>query len=215
MAKLGNFLRLDRYDVEFPKYDKNEENAKATLVNVFRGDAVAGLLHIRRADEDFLLLVEQFRMPTLIDPETGMPDLDKVHEGEHAGRLLELMAGMQKPGEPWLEAFRRECFEETNLQPDRVEFITSYYPSPGACSERIHLYYGRVEVPPDTPLLDHEHEDDESYGDDTEDIRRVFMKPEAFLEAVEQGEIQDGKALAAAEWMRRKSSAEKMDIELK
>ncbi|MEM7005587.1 MAG: NUDIX hydrolase [Pseudomonadota bacterium] len=216
LAKVGSFIRLDRYDVEYPTYNVAEygDYKQGTLVNVHRGDAVAGLLHVKRGENDFLLLVEQFRMPTIINATSGMPDMDLVDKEESAGRMIELMAGTQEAGEPWMETFRRECFEETKFQPEEIEFISSYYPSPGACSEQIHLYYGRVSVPDGTPLLDEEHEDTESYGDESEDIRRIFMTPTEFLDAIRTGRIVDGKALAAAEWMRRPGSEDIMGIKL-
>ncbi len=211
LAKLGSFLRLDRYKVIHPKFNPGEMSEELTLVNVHRGDAVAGLLHIVRGTEQAILLVEQFRMPTLISADTGLPDLDTVNdEEEHAGRMLELMAGMQKPGEPWLEAFRRECLEETDLDPDHVDYIASFYPSPGACSEQIHLYYGRFDWPDDWEWPETEADDQRGRGVETEDIRRHFVTPTQFLEMIERGDLKDSKCLAAAEWMRRPKHAKEI-----
>lgn len=204
LAKLGSFLRLDRFKIIHPKFNPGEMSDPQTLVNVHRGDAVAGILHIVGQDKQTLLLVEQFRMPTLIDSDTGLPDLDRIdREHEHAGRMLELMAGMQQPGEPWLEAFRRECEEETGFVPDRADFIGSFYPSPGACSERIHLYYARIDWPDDKAFPETEADDQRGRGVDNEDIRRHCLSPREFLDMVGDGRILDGKCFAAAEWMRR------------
>ena len=209
LAKLGSFLRLDRFKIEHPKFHPGEMSDEQTLVNVHRGDAVAGILHVVGQNKQTLLLVEQFRMPTLIDAETGLPDLDRVdREKEHAGRMLELMAGMQQPGEPWLDAFRRECEEETGLVPDYTDFIGSFYPSPGACSEQIHLYYARFDWPDDQPWPETEPDDQRGRGVETEDIRRHAVSPQEFLDMVADGSILDGKCFAAAEWMRRPENFE-------
>ncbi|MEO1554443.1 MAG: hypothetical protein AAFR82_10975, partial [Pseudomonadota bacterium] len=69
LAKLGAFLRLDRFNVVHPKFNPGEMSDELTLVNVHRGDAVAGILHVVGQGKQTLLLVEQFRMPTLIDAE--------------------------------------------------------------------------------------------------------------------------------------------------
>lgn len=204
LAKLGSFLRLDRFKIVHPMFNPGEMSDEMTLVNVHRGDAVAGILHVVGQDRQTLLLVEQFRMPTLIDADSGLPDLKKVdREKEHAGRMLELMAGMQQPGEPWLEAFRRECEEEIGFVPDHADFIGSFYPSPGACSEQIHLYYARFDWPENKDWPETEADDQRGRGVDNEDIRRHAVSPQEFLDMVADGRILDGKCYAAAEWMRR------------
>ena len=190
LAKLGTFLRLDKYEVAFPMFKSDEMSKPQPIVNVFRGDAVAGLLHISQHGKHYVLLVEQFRLPTLIDPISGLPDLERINRDKNAGRLIELIAGTQEPDEPWLETFRRECLEETGLAVKNVEFISSFYPSPGACSEQIHLYYGRVDWPDDEPLPGATDED-KTFGVGGEDIRRITFEISEFLSAIEQGKITD------------------------
>ena len=207
LAKQGDFLRLDRYNVEYPKFASGEF-AKAKYVNVHRNDAVAGLLHILGAGphegKQSLLLVEQFRFPTVIGAETGVPDLNLIDEqNEEAGRILELMAGVQQPGEPPLESFRRECKEETGQSPKKVVYISSFYPSPGACSEQIHLYYGSITWPANEPWPETQDPEDSDFGDETENIRLHYYTPKEFLEMIAAGKLVDGKCYAAAEWMRR------------
>ncbi len=211
LAKLGNFLRLDKYDVAVPEHRTGKLSDTQTIVNVFRGDAVAGLLHLTHLGKHYILLVEQFRLPTLIDPISGLPDLERANRDEHAGRLVELIAGTQEPDEPWLETFRRECLEETGLVVENVEFISSFYPSPGACSEQIHLYYGHIDWPDDQPLPG--TTDEVSFGVDNEDIRRITLEIDEFLRQIESGEISDAKCFVAAEWIRRPGSPQKMGLE--
>ena len=213
LQAVGSFLRLDRFRVIYPKFNQDDAPIEADYVNVHRGDAVAGLLHLVKGDEQTLLLVEQFRLPTLLKADTGQPDMGELHADPEAGRMLELMAGMRKPGEPWLEAFRRECLEETKLDPDETEYIGSYYPSPGACSEQIHLYYGRIDWPADTPLPETDSPEAADFGDSSENIRRHFVSPKTYLDMLAQGVLVDGKCFVAAEWMRRPENAPRFGLE--
>lgn len=205
LTDFKGFLRLDQYNVRVPRYNGSLGQTQE-LVNVHRRDAVSGLLHIVGHGKQALLLVEQFRLPTIIRSDNGMPDFELVsRKAQRAGRLIELVAGVQRPGEPWLEAFRRECKEETGYIPDHtdVDHITSFYPSPGACSEQIHLYYGKIQWSDDDPWPRSDPETNDGQGDQTEDIRRIVIQPDKFLDMVASGQIVDGKCLAAAEWMRR------------
>ncbi|WP_188813186.1 NUDIX domain-containing protein [Hymenobacter cavernae] len=59
--------------------------------------------------------------------------------------LLEVAAGMlDKEGEGPEDAIRREIDEELGYAVDHLEPIASFYPSPGATSEYIRLYYAEV-----------------------------------------------------------------------
>lgn len=81
-------------------------------------EAVVGLV---MTGPTSLLLVEQFR------------------RAPHK-MLLELPAGKVDPGEGLEEACRREIVEETGVYPAQLEHLVSFYPSPGFCTEKMHLY---------------------------------------------------------------------------
>ncbi len=68
-----------------------------------------------------VLLVSQYRKP-----------YDEV--------VLEIPAGKLEPDENPLEAGKRELREETGYTADTVTFLGKCYPTPGYCSEIIHLY---------------------------------------------------------------------------
>jgi len=73
--------------------------------------------------------------------------------------LWELPAGSLKPGEDPLEAARRECHEEVGLVPRRLELVTTLWPTPGFCTERM-LFYRCTDLtrPPTTaPQDEDEH----------------------------------------------------------
>lgn len=92
-----------------------------------RGDAAAAVVH--HVDKDALILVRQFRFPTL---STG------------SGWVTELVAGGIDPGETPRQAMRREILEETGLRVVRDVPISTFYTSPGGSSERVHLFFAEA-----------------------------------------------------------------------
>jgi len=54
--------------------------------------------------------------------------------------LLEIPAGTLEPGEDPLQCAHRELAEETGFKAGKIEKITTFYTSPGICTEIMHLY---------------------------------------------------------------------------
>jgi nudix-type nucleoside diphosphatase (YffH/AdpP family) len=141
-----------------------------------RGDSVGALL--RHRDRNEMILVEQFRAPVW----ERNPD---------AGWLIEIVAGVIDAGETAEEAIRREVLEETGFKVDRFEPVTTYFSSPGACSERVSLFYAEVT-------------DADKIGagggnpGEGEDIRIVTIEPDALFARIARHEIEDPKLLIAA-----------------
>ena len=73
-------------------------------------------------DEDHVFFVDQFR--------------HAVNE-----RLLELPAGMLEKGEDPKDAALRELEEETGYKAHHIEFLTSFFTSPGVVNEKLYLFY--------------------------------------------------------------------------
>lgn len=82
---------------------------------------LGGVCIIAIADNNKILLVEQFRKPI-------------------EGNLLELPAGKLEKNEDPLECAKRELIEETGYRAGSMEFLFSFYTSPGYSDELIHLY---------------------------------------------------------------------------
>ncbi|OED39942.1 hypothetical protein AB833_13260 [Chromatiales bacterium (ex Bugula neritina AB1)] len=78
------------------------------------------------------LLIEQFR-PGAMANDTGP-------------WLKEYIAGIVEPGENGDEVVRREAFEEAGLTLSDVNYISTYYPSPGGSSETIALYWAQTDL---------------------------------------------------------------------
>lgn len=54
--------------------------------------------------------------------------------------LLDLPAGTLEPGEDPADCALREVAEETGYAAGRLEPITAFYPSPGFCTEKLHIF---------------------------------------------------------------------------
>jgi ADP-ribose pyrophosphatase len=111
-----------------------------------------------------ILLVRQLR-----------PAVDQV--------LLELPAGILDPGEDPITCARRELEEETGYTTDRLEPLVRFYPSPGFCTELLHVFVaeGLREC--------------SGQPDDDEDLELVRMPLAEAMDLVRCGEITDSKTV--------------------
>jgi ADP-ribose pyrophosphatase len=97
--------------------------------------------------------------------------------------LLEVPAGLVHPGEPLLEAARRELEEETGLRAARLRHLVSFYVSPGFTDERVHLFLAQG--------LSQGHPQNAA----DERIQVVRLPLRQALALVERGDVQDAKSV--------------------
>jgi ADP-ribose pyrophosphatase len=127
-------------------------------------------------------------------PEPGRIIL--VRQYRHcAGRdLWEVPAGSLGRDEDPEAGARRECHEEVGLVPRTIRHLTTLYPTPGFCTERMLFYLCTDLVEPGT----------EAHQDEDEDVEpRTFTLDEAWA-MVERGEIADLKTVTALTLVARK-----------
>jgi len=111
-----------------------------------------------------ILLVRQYRLP--------------------AGRKLwELPAGRIDPGETPLQAARRELKEETGFRARKWKKLSSFYPSPGYCAEKMTLYCATELTAGDATPMDDERIE-----------TRWFTRREV-REMIDKGHIADAKTI--------------------
>jgi ADP-ribose pyrophosphatase len=105
-----------------------------------------------------------------------------------AGRdLWEVPAGSLGRDEDPVDGARRECHEEVGLVPRTIRHLTTLYPTPGFCTERMLFYLCADLVEPDV----------EAHQDEDEDVEpRTFTIDECWA-MVDRGEIADLKTVAA------------------
>jgi ADP-ribose pyrophosphatase len=107
-------------------------------------------------------------------------------------RTLEIPAGTLEAGEPPETCARRELEEEVGLRAGGMVPLGPFYPSPGICTEVIHLFAA-------TGL-----EEVRARPEPDEDIEIEFHAVEKAVRMAVDGRIRDGKTIAAlARWLWR------------
>ena len=152
----GKIIHVFVDDIELP----NGGPAKREIVAHPGGVSIAAL-----TDENELLFVRQFRYP-------------------YKEITLELPAGKLEKGQNPLENGKRELMEETGATGYNYMSLGKIYPTPGYCTEIIHLYCCRVES------FGNQHLDEDEF---LETERLPFS---TLLEQVMSGEITDAKTVA-------------------
>ena len=154
----GLLIRVSHMQVRLP----NGETSQREIVHHNGGVGIVAV-----DDEGQVTLVRQHRIA-----------LDEV--------LLEIPAGkLDGPNEDPLSAARRELEEETGLQAERIELLISSIPTPGYCTERLHLYLA-------TGLSQHQ-----AHLDKDEFLSVVKMPLAEAIERTMRGELCDGKTALA------------------
>lgn len=108
----GKIIHVHVKDVLLP----NGKESKREVV-----DHPGAVAVIAKTDDDKYLFVRQFRKP-----------LEKT--------IIEIPAGKLEKNEDPKETAKRELYEETGYIADTLEYVISFYTSPGFANEIIHLY---------------------------------------------------------------------------
>lgn len=174
-------FRINEAKLRHSRYD-GSMSEPITRLNFDRGDSVALLVH--DVDEDTILLTEQFRYPAY-DPAGKRGD----------GWIMEIPAGSIDAGEVPEDAARRELTEETGYTIQKLQFLKTFYLSPGGTSERIILYYAQMKP---TDKLGAGG----GVGYEGEDIKTLRVKVDDALKMIQTGEIVDAKTILALQWLQ-------------
>jgi ADP-ribose pyrophosphatase len=139
-----------------------------------------------------VLRAEIVRHPpsVVIVPMTPAGDVILVRQYRHAiGRWVwELPAGSLDPGEDAETAAARECHEEIDLIPGRLERLGAFFPTPGYCDEEM-IFFKATE-------LRAPREDEEAHADEDEDIEPKAFALDDLRRMIAIGEIVDLKTAA-------------------
>lgn len=146
-------LRIDTVELPDKRYSKRE---------IVEHSGGVGVIAI--TEEDNIVLVKQYRKA-----------LDK--------NILEIPAGKLEINEEPKETARRELEEETGYTAGKISYYTEFYPTPGYCTEKIHLFVA----------------EDLSLGkqslDENEFLEVIEIPFEEAFEKVIDGEILDAKTI--------------------
>jgi ADP-ribose pyrophosphatase len=171
----GRF-QIDRYRLRHKRHDGGW--SEPFLREVFeRGHAAAVLPYDPVLDR--LVLIEQFRPGAYA-------------AGRHPW-LVEIVAGIIDPGETAEAVVRREAWEEAHVELAEVERIASFLMTPGACSEAVDFYVGRVDAKHAGGVfgLPHEHEDIRVFTASTDEAAAMLAA----------GRIENALAFIAIQWL--------------
>lgn len=158
--------------VQFESFKGDEITARRLAFE--RGDSVAIILY--EYESQSLLLINQFRYPTC------------KHD---QGWLLEIVAGSMEKGESPSDCVQREVLEETGYRVTNPEPISTFYVSPGGCTERCFLYYAEVSK-------DDKIEKGGGLDEENEDIQLVRIPISEITDMLST--LKDGKTIIAIQW---------------
>lgn len=124
-----------------------------------------------------------------------------VRQYRHPARkpLLEIPAGTREPGEEPAATAARELREETGFAAGSIERIGGTWMAPGFCTEYLHYYLATSLRPDPLPPDADEHLSDP-----------IAMTFDEVLAAIDHGEIEDAKTVAAVTlWQRHQRRGER------
>lgn len=119
----NGFFKMHKLTLKHRKFD-GEWTGEISRELFHRGEASAAVLY--DPEHDLIGLVEQFRVGAI--------------DSSFGPWCLEVVAGMLEEGETPAELIKRELEEEAGVTDAEIIPITTYYSTPGGCSELIHLF---------------------------------------------------------------------------
>ncbi len=170
---------LSRYALRHRLF-KNGWSSDFSLERFERKSAVAILPYDPILDK--VILIQQFRIGALADPESPW--------------LIEIPAGLIEPGEKPDEVAHRESEEEAGCKLLELQPIFHYFVSPGGSNEQLSLFYGRVDAKNIDGIhgLDHENED----------IKVLNVSSQEAFDLMDQGKIKNAPTLLGLLWLKNK-----------
>lgn len=152
----GRVFRVEVSEVELP----DGKTAGREIIRHNGGAAIAAV-----DAQKNILLVKQFRVAA-------------------GTELLEIPAGKLEAGEEPLSCAVRELEEETGCKAGTVQFLFSMYPTPGYCSEQLHVFFA------DDLKAGRIHRDEEEF------LHVVKVPYDIAYKMVMNGQIRDAKTIA-------------------
>ncbi|RAU82715.1 NUDIX domain-containing protein [Pontibacter arcticus] len=136
------------------------------------GSAAAAIVY--DTSRDLYLFVQQYRYSAQME-------------------MLEIVAGVVEKDDPE-KTIRKEIKEEIGYAVDKLEHIWDFYTSPGACTEKVYLYYAEVS------------QKQEEGGGLEEHHEHIKVKAFTFEELQKQKQF-DAKTIIAVQWLAARNNA--------
>ncbi|HSK40940.1 MAG TPA: NUDIX domain-containing protein [Arenibaculum sp.] len=173
------YFQIDRFRLRHRKFTGGWTGEMEREV-FERGHAAAVLLY--DPVRDAVVLIEQFRIGAYA-----------------AGRdpwLLEVVAGIVDDGETPEDVARRETREEAGCDVTELIPIADFLASPGASSETIKLYCGRVDAAVDGGVF--------GLAEEHEDIRVKILPVAEAIALLDGGTLTNAPLIIALHWLARR-----------
>ncbi len=172
------FARLDKYRLRHRLYAGGWSGEMER--EIFERHHTVGVL-LYDPQRDSVVLVEQFRLPAYL---AGFPAWE-----------LEIVAGIvDHAGESGEDLARREAKEEAGIEIiGELLPVHRFLPSPGACTERVELYCGRVDARGAGGI--------HGLAEEHEDIKVVVLTYGAAMKLLRADKIQNGLTSLALYWL--------------
>jgi len=154
---------------------------------IYRGRVVTlKLLRTTGPRGPFTVEIVEHPGAVVILPFLNQSEVVVIRQLRHAvgEELIELPAGTLERGETPRECALRELEEETGYKAGKIEYLGSFYASPGYCTELLHAFVARDLRKGETRL------------DLDEEITVGVMSFEKLVELARSGAIKDAKTLA-------------------
>jgi len=184
------FFRVEKYRLKHTLFGGGW-SAEITRELFMRGSCVAVLLY--DPDADKVVLIEQFRAAATQNPDRAW--------------LMEIVAGAIEEGETAEEVAYRESREEAGCEIEQLMVINEFYTTPGAFSERITLFCGKVDSSQVGGIHGLDHEDEDIL------VRAVDFN-EVYL-MLENGVIESAIPIIAIQWLALNRQKLKLKWEFK
>lgn len=172
----NGFFKLERYQVKHTLFAGGW--SQPLQRELFRRNNCVGVL-LYDPIRDEVVLLEQFRVGAMLHSEQAW--------------LLEIVAGGIEEGETPEQVAYREAEEEAGCTIEELTLISEFYTSPGGASERLSLFYGRVDSTNVGGIYGLEEED--------EDIRVSVISFAQAYQLLEQGRIESAIPMIAIQWL--------------
>ncbi len=130
---------------------------------------------------DSVLLLEQFRAGAM--------------HTDQSPWLHEFVAGMVEEGEHSEQVVRREAHEEAGIALNEVNFISTYFPSPGGSAETIDLYWATADLSEAGGVF--------GLPSEGEDIKSSVCSFDAAMQMLDDGVINNSVTMLLLLWFDR------------
>lgn len=167
----GRVISLQVDEVELP-------NGKTSTREIVKHPGAVAILPI--TDDNKIVMVEQYRKP-----------MDRV--------LIEIPAGKLEKGEEPAHTAVRELEEETGYECESLEWLISFYTSPGFADEIVHVYVAKgLSKKKDAASLDED-----------EFVNVIEVTLEEALELVKEQKVYDAKTAYAIQYLQLQEALKK------